>query len=513
MRLPPTPLARALVLAALLAPASPAARDDGRALPPIVFVRRLPAAAGSAEAARPPLGPAAGARGRLWVREPSGAVRELAASERFADVADPAVAPDGRTIAFVATLADTPRTSLWTIALDGGGLCERPLALPEGPLRSPAWIGPDAIVVAHGGSERAGLYRPGPVFDLWRCDLERGTCARLTFERLGADAPSFDAARGRVLFARWWFNPLAAVDGRDTVSLWHAMELPPAGGRAHVAAGDPAERLGAMGYEPVALPGGDVVGTVSAAPGLVAPFGACGIQRLAARGSGRATRIAGFAPEPAESTSYGSARGLAAPSAANPAPLPDGALVFAYDAGGRGDFGLWTAGADGRRRAPLVDAPDTIECEPAVAAAWKPAWIARARAEAARFARAGVRAPGPRDTFRYADRDVFEGAGAPPRTAGARLRFYALDPAAGSAAHATLVREVAVGRDGRVDETGLPAWAPMFEELVGADGRVLRTAHGAARVAGLNVAPAGAIVRCAGCHAGHSRRVQGRPGE
>jgi hypothetical protein len=69
---------------------------------------------------------------------------------------------------------------------------------------------------------------------------------------------------------------------------------------------------------------------------------------------------------------------------------------------------------------------------------------------------------------------------------------------------AILVREVAVGPNGEVDEKDLPADTPMFEQLVDRDGRVLMTAHGPAHVAGSNAGTAGTTARCAGCHLGHS---------
>jgi len=55
-----------------------------------------------------------------------------------------------------------------------------------------------------------------------------------------------------------------------------------------------------------------------------------------------------------------------------------------------------------------------------------------------------------------------------------------------------------------VNERGLPADVPMFEQLVGRDGRVLMTAHGPAHVAGFNAGVAGTVARCVGCHLGHS---------
>jgi len=116
-------------------------------------------------------------------------------------------------------------------------------------------------------------------------------------------------------------------------------------------------------------------------------------------------------------------------------------------------------------------------------------------------------------TFRYHDLDVFADAppgsparGAAPRTEGARIRFFRTlsQPWRVGGDSAFLEREVPIGRNGEVNESGLPAETPMFEQLVDRDGRVLMTAHGPAHVAGSNAGTAGTTARCVGCHLGHS---------
>ena len=68
-----------------------------------------------------------------------------------------------------------------------------------------------------------------------------------------------------------------------------------------------------------------------------------------------------------------------------------------------------------------------------------------------------------------------------------------------------LVRETVVAKNGSVDERGLPAGVPMFEQLVDAKGNVLQSAHGPAHVAGFNMGTPGGTSTCVGCHRGHSR--------
>jgi hypothetical protein len=114
--------------------------------------------------------------------------------------------------------------------------------------------------------------------------------------------------------------------------------------------------------------------------------------------------------------------------------------------------------------------------------------------------------------FRFFNRNVFAAGfgtreAAAARAAGpVRIRFWAALPRAGSPHGDTLVlvREAPVSREGRVDERNLPAGVPMFEQLLGADGRVLRSAHGPTHVAGYNAGVPGGTSSCVGCHRGHS---------
>jgi hypothetical protein len=187
--------------------------------------------------------------------------------------------------------------------------------------------------------------------------------------------------------------------------------------------------------------------------------------------------------------------------------------VLSFDPGGRGDFGLWVATGD--RMEPVLDLPGTLELDatplvarPAPAGAWDRDPGIDPRAEAALLR--GELDPAPAGSFTFACEDVFAGAGtpgAPSRTAGARLRFFAVRPRFDRASGdtAVMIREVALDARGAVHAAGLPAAVPMFEQLVGATGAVLMSAHGPAHVAGSNAGTAGAVTRCVGCHAGHSR--------
>jgi len=268
-----------------------------------------------------------------------------------------------------------------------------------------------------------------------------------------------------------------------------------------------------MGVEPAPAPDGSIVATYALNLGLSPRPGATGIHRLDRRG--RATRyVAGAIVPERGSDPYHSALGLAAPSACAPAVLPDGRIVLSYDPGARGDYGLWVASADDATLAPLLDLPGTLELDaaavvprpapgawdsdPGIAAAAEPALVRGDLSDKAL------------GTFAFECADVFASgglAGAPARTRGLVLRFYAalprFDRAGGDTA--VLLRTVPVDARGAIRASGLPAGVPMFEQLASADGMPLVTAHGPAHVAGLNAGTAGAVTRCVGCHTGHSR--------
>ena len=536
-----------------LAAAGPVARPpQGPVLPAIVFVSRH-APAGADSGWIPGLGPHGRTLvtgGRLLVRERDGRVRELVPPSRLYDVSDPAVSPDARRVAFAAVERRGAPWRIWIVDLEGRSL-ERALPDPPQPAASgqrdaddfdPCWVDDTTLCFASTRAGERAQYGGVPASNLYLARLG-GAAVRLTYERNGAEEPAMDFARGRIVFARWWHNRWRASDEppgvttdptravpAETVSVWHAMEITPAGADERLACGAPGDRtrgrLGAMAYQPALLADGSIAGVYAANPALVPGPGGLGVQRFAPRlGAGR--RLAGALVDPSARAGYGAPSGLAPPSACSPAGLPDGRIVLAYDPGGRGDFGLYLMDAGASRAAGsglerLLDLPGTLELDPAPVVAHggvkRVTLPAPGRPEGTPTSLAAALASPRR--FRYLNLDVFAGGRArrgppdgPPVTAGARIRFFAAlsRPAEEGGDTVALVREAAVGPGGRVDQGGLPAETPMFEQVVGPDGGVLRSAHGPAHVAGLNVGAAGAVVSCRGCHAGHSRMVRGRP--
>jgi hypothetical protein len=528
-------------------------------LPTLVFVSRQPIA--GEPGAIPGIGPhhrAAAPGGRLLVRERDGRVRPLLPQGTLFDVSDPAVSFDGHTIAFAGIPSPDSAWRIYVCGVDGRNLQrvtrdDRSIDLTRlGPGAErfaryddldPCWIDARTLCFASTRYPQRSEYADVPVTNLFLVSLDGGAPVRLTAERNGAEEPSLDPTSGRVVFSRWWFNrrrPDAhvagafvteAAAGSDSVNLWQAMEITRDGADERLACGELVTRRGTMAYQPIVLDNGTCVGVVSLNLGLSPRPIATAIQSFPGR-FGRVRHLAGAIVPEAQGDPYSGARGLAAPSACAPAALPDGRIVFAYAPGGS-DFGLFVMRADGTHIERVLDLPGTLELDPAAivkrsiprALAIAPEADLEAAAATGRTGLPAVdaaRIGGARGTFRYRCLNVFAGGPLdhpsgqpPPPTLGARVRFYAAlaRPDREGGDSLALVREVPVRPDGSVDET-LPADLAMFEQVVDAQGLVLRSAHGMAQVAGLNVGSPGHTSLCVGCHVGHSTLTRaGAPAE
>lgn len=87
-----------------------------------------------------------------------------------------------------------------------------------------------------------------------------------------------------------------------------------------------------------------------------------------------------------------------------------------------------------------------------------------------------------------------------------KIRFFAVLPRPGAEGcdSLVLVREAPVSPQGGVHVDTAPSDIPMFEQIVAADGRVLRSLSGPAHVPGYNYTRPGTGTKCVGCHVGHS---------
>ena len=520
---------------------------------PIVFVSRK--GVPGDPTAVPGLGPhhrAVVTGGRLMIRDPDGKVRELLPSGTFVDVAHPSVSFDGTRIAFASVRGPTEgHWRLWQVKLDGSGLApitgistERPVPYGwhDGDDIQPCWIGDHWLAYVSTSGSTMSEYGTVPTSNIWIVRDDGRSERRITAERNGAETPAFDPITGRLLYARWWTNrhrpsnvtasglTMTASEALgDSINLWQVVSVTPDSGDVRLELGDPRSARGEAAYAPAVLASGAIAAVsgvnlaLSPRPGGL-QLVTFGLAREAGygglpRGIGPATRIAGAVAGDQPSDPYHEARGLAAPAACAPAALPGGGIVYAYDPGARGDFGLWIANDDGRATAPLFDLPGTLELDPAPVAARHPhvvmtdsmfavgridpapvpgnaAGLARAADPGFTFHCLNLFANGPLDTPLPP---------APPAARALRMRFFAVLPDTTSPAgdRAVLLREAPILPSGEIIADHLPRGVPLFEQVVDSLGHLLMSAHGPAHVPGFNPGMGGER-RCIGCHAGHS---------
>jgi hypothetical protein len=536
----------------------PPEKRPPRRIPRLVFVSRRPLA--GAPGAVPGVGPhdhTAAPGGRLLVRDTTGAVHELLSPGTLFDVSDPSVSFDGTRIAFAGTMHPDSAWRIYVVHADGTQLTaitrgDRAPGVPaSGPDSAflvryddfdPCWITNHRLVIASTRYPLVAQYGHVAASNLYLLRDDGTSPMRLTTERNGAEEPALDSVTGRLVFTRWWYNrhrptnrdasgltTVASMALGDSINLWQAVSVTPDSSDLRLAAGDPLSRRGETIYQPAPLDDGCLVGVTPThlafsptAGGLALEI--FGLDESAGRGGlpravGPARRLAGPAVSDAPTDAYHDARGLAAPAACSPVGIGAGTILFSYDPGGRGDFGLYAMDEDGERLERVFDLAGTLELDATTLAPRTPHLLvtdanldARPAAPAAAAlpldARAVMTPPAPGSGFTFHCLNLFANApldsrlpDAPAPVVGLRVRFFANLP--GVRDSAVLVREAPVSPRGEILVSGLTPGVPMFEQVVGADGLVLMSAHGPAHVAGLNASSPDER-RCVGCHTGHS---------
>lgn len=505
--------AGAIVAAVLLAGITAFQSPYDRRLPRIVFVSRH-AAEGGAIPGLGPSGRTLAPGGELLIRERSGRVRALLPSGTFHDVADPAVSYDGTRIAFAAVRAPGDAWRIFSVNADGEDLRQVTHDPAATGAKSndfdPCFMPDGRIVFASTRLDQISQRGGYPVSNLFAIEPDGSNLIRLTTERNGAEAPSIDPRDGRIVYARWWFNRWRATNAlpgvtlepdlaleADDVDFWHAVSIHTDGDGVRLAGGDPRERSGQMAYDPAILEDGTLIGVQAEESALAGPPGRTWLVRY--DGGFAVREVLGEGP------------------ALDPVPLADGRLLCAIDPAGVGDFALYVLHPDRPELARRVyDRPGTLEMDAAVLAPRPLPPVLRP----------GNLEPPPDpavtdiarltdhvNTFRFDCLNVFATGGvdsrfpdAPPLQQGVKIRFFATlsRPEAAGGDTVVLVGESDVTAAGAVHVDEMPADVPMFEQLVDAKGRILRSAMGPAHVPGLNFARMGTGTKCVGCHAGHS---------
>lgn len=500
----------AFLLLAALGPL--AASPRVRSVPPLLFVSR----AVDPAVAIPGFGPmerTARPGGRLMLRERNGDVHPFLAGADFFDVSDPAVSWDATTIAFAGvTSAQAP----WRIYLcDAAGRNVRALtgAPPDSATGhfddfDPAWLPDGRIVFASTRFPLVGERNQLPVSNLHLVKPDGTDLHRLSTDRNGMEEPGIDPRDGHVVAARWWFNrwkpsdstePLTTDPDRavpaDPVDLWHAISMRVDGEGMKLAGGWPRIRRETMAYQPSVMEDGTLIGVAADDPSLIEGVGAVHVVAY----PGGLARQVPVAP---------------GRESCAPALLADQRIVLSLR-GASGDFDLALVGRPGDEPKMLVDLAgshelDAVALVPRPRPPVPPALLLPPREEP-------VTDVGQLEdlihTFRFDCLNVFangpvDGAfpDAPRIQTGVRIRFFGTLSRPHEAGGDTVVmfRESPLTPTGAVHEHDMPADTPLFEELVDAQGRVLRTAHGPAIVPGFNSGRFGTGAKCMGCHAGHS---------
>lgn len=500
-------------------------------LPPILFVQRLGVAGSPIVPGVGPAGRTIVTGGKLIVRESDGRMHPLLSEGRFFDVADPSVSYDGRSIAFAAV---TARDSAWRIwRCDAGGRDLVPVTRSDRKLDVSMWREQAASLERYDDFDPCWLPDGRLVFastrypfpaqkdhvassNLWVVNADGSGMSRISAERMGGEEPSIDAADGRIVYARWFFNRFRAAnnptgvvvgfDGAvqaDTVDLWHGGSIEYDGDHLHLAGGDARSRPGQMAYQPIVLRDSTFIG-VRAERGSLTRAGRLGLQAFTRRFSS-ARPLYG----------YGAEVGW---SACAPAAMPDGRIVFSMDEHGTGNFELFVCDASGKNLAQLTQEPGTLELDATLLAPRPlppPPMYGRGwpdPPDALPHATLESITDDPR-TIRFDCFNLFANApvdaaipDAMPFQRGLKIRFFAVLPRPGAEGNDSLVlvREAPVSPQGGVHVDTAPSDIPMFEQIVDANGQVLRSAGAPAHVPGYNYTRPGTGTKCVGCHAGHS---------
>jgi len=425
----------------------------------------------------------------------------------------------------------------------------------------PAWLPDGRIVFTSTRWPSFGHYSGVRTTNLYVVDANGGRLHRITAERNGADRPQVDPLTGKIVFSRWWRNHRFALDDERTVTregggyvqkdglsasrdvemsgrpefgdylwrnVWNPASINPDGtelkawGGAFLQEGDGSSN---HVYGGAFAPDGAFYANFFPMFNMTEAAGFGGIRRFTP-GPASYQPIIGITSlqttyvRNTEPRSFGIYPG---PYAAEPAVMSDGSLLISFASDINQDYGLYRIAADGTGLERVYDEAGTSELR---ARSLNPRPVPPVLTDRVSLDASLLPPPaaGPFDTdgtFTFDALNVYANApvdtdiiSAPAVGSASRIRFF-IDhqrTSPGSYPHLDWpvpLEERAVSASGAVRTERAPANVPLFEQLRSADKRVPITRgpdgnRGAAHVAGLNFGRPGAVVRCVGCHIGHS---------
>ncbi len=430
----------------------------------------------------------------------------------------------------------------------------------------PAWLPDGRIVFSSTRWPSFSQYSGARTSNLYVVNVDGTRLHRITSERNGADRPLVDPITGKIVYSRWWRNFRFAVNSMDTVFVnpanpaegyrlhngltsvrnnqlvrpdylwrnsWAPTTINPDGtGLALWAGGALRTDMDNQAYGGAFTSSGDLVANFFPMSNMTEAAGFGGL-RIYKRGPHGYQGILGVIAR--DDSLYRVVRdnppsyGIYQSNyASEPDVLPDGRLVISLARDIAQDYGLYLVNLDGTNLVPLYDNPGTTELR---------ARVIRPRRVPPVISDRVTQFPnllppldiGPYDidgTFTFQALNVYFNApvdtnilSAMPVGAAGTIRFF-IDhqrwQQRGSLEQLDwpiLLNEVPVNPDGSVTTTS-PANVPLFEQirsprpgytipLTGMN--ALGPDHGgAAHVAGMNFGRPGEVVKCVGCHAGHS---------
>jgi PKD repeat protein len=423
----------------------------------------------------------------------------------------------------------------------------------------PAWLPDGRIVFSSTRWPAFGQYSSSRTSNLYVVRSDGGGLHRITSEKNGADRPEVDPVTGKIVFSRWWRNQRFATNSMDTVrnydypccdgyerkdgltrdrdrqlgggdflfrNSWHSAFINPDGTGLAQFAGPHQRTDGVHAYGGAFDPNGDFVANYFPMTNMTEAAGFGGLRRYK-RGEIDYVPVIGVTARyqngyedvvSQNPISYGVVKGN---YAGEPAVLADRRIVISWALDIKQDYGLYLIDPDGGGRTLLYDQPGTTELQAKVlqARALPPLIPDTVTPNASLLP---PTAAGPYDidgTFIFDALNVYGNgpvdsiqASAPRVGSAKKIRFFADFQRINWGSLETLDWPILLGEreiagDGSVREPSAPANIPLFEQIRSADGTVpftLGQPGGAAHVAGMNYGKPGAVMRCIGCHSGHT---------